>query len=170
MVREIIKPVFSRPGELRVLYPRKTSSLTTDLSLYSKVQDESVVSLCGESCSASTGSLRLSGPKWFHHWTFSTCACNRQLADSLGGETEDSWANGLWFKSAPLWSLCYYFFFSHWGLRKILSLSDVKWWRKYRIVLTACGMYVVIWESSIIDMRIWDKVIYSLLSRAAISK
>ena len=46
--------------------------------------------------------------KWFDR-LFSTC--NRQLADSPGGQTEDSWANGLRFKSAPLWSLCYFFLF-----------------------------------------------------------
>ena len=28
---------------------------------------------------------------------------------------------------------------------------------KYRPLLTACGMYVVKWESSVIDLRIWDK-------------
>ena len=30
--------------------------------------------------------------------------------------------------------------------------------KKYQILLTACGMYVVKWESSIIDLLIWDKI------------
>ena len=30
---------------------------------------------------------------------------------------------------------------------------------KYRPLLTTCGMYVVKWESSVIDLQIWDNVL-----------
>ena len=116
-----------------------------------KVRNESVVSLCSERCNASTGSPWLSCPKWFDR-LFSTC--NRHLADSPGGKTEDSWANGFRFKSAPLWSLCF-FFFLNWGLRKLF----LRWNNEENTGCSTCEMYVVKWESSIIHLQIWDNFV-----------
>ena len=86
MAREIIKPVFSRPREIRVLSQEDLLAHESPLTCPStrKVRDESIVSLCSERYNAgtSTGSPSPSGPKWFDR-LFSTC--NRQLADSPGG-------------------------------------------------------------------------------------
>ena len=45
--------------------------------------------------------------------------------ESPGGQTEESWSNGLQLKFALLWSLCYFtFFFPNWGLRNSKSLRS----------------------------------------------
>ena len=76
---------------------------------------------------------------------------------------EDSWANGLHFKWALLLSFCV-----HFSLFPIEYLDNSKSFRpelkmmKKRpdnFLLTACGMYVVKRESSIIDLPIWDKTV-----------
>ena len=66
MAREIIKAVFSRPREIRVLSQlgRLARSPLTCPSTR-KMRDESVVSLCSERYNASTGSPWPSGPKRF---------------------------------------------------------------------------------------------------------
>ena len=63
MAREIIKPVFSRPREIRVLSQEDWLVHHWLVLLLEKVPDESVVSLCSECYNASTGSPWPSGPK-----------------------------------------------------------------------------------------------------------
>ena len=62
------------------------------------------------------------------------------------------------------------FSFSNWGLRKFYVFpvwnneeTTAYYFRKkpeimnkYQTLLNTCGMYVVKWESSVIDLRIWD--------------
>ena len=45
--------------------------------------------------------------------------------------------------------------FSLFNLKTFLSLSDVN--KEEKLPDIACGMYVVKWDSSIIDLRIWNK-------------
>ena len=74
--------------------------------------------------------------------------------------------------SCPLCSsLCYFtfFFFSNWGIRKfwvflVWNNEETTWYilgkleimTKKRLLSTACGTYVVKWESSFFDLWIWD--------------
>ena len=85
-----------------------------------------------------TPALWLSSPHWAKCMTkskFLETACKnncthtsapRHVRVPRSRNFSDCWANGLRFKSAPLWSLCSFFSLSNWGLRKILSLSEVK--------------------------------------------
>ena len=81
MAREIIKPVFSRPREIRVLSQEDWFAHHWLVLLLKKCETKASC-LCSERYNASTGSPWPSGQKWFDR-LFSTC--NRQLADSPGG-------------------------------------------------------------------------------------
>ena len=84
-----------------------------------KVRDESVVSLCSECCNASTGSPWLSGLIDF----FPPAIVSSQIAQVDRPKILERMV----FGSSPLLSRVFAtFFFSNWGLRKILSLLDVK--------------------------------------------
>ena len=139
-------------------------------------RDTIASSLCiANACkrSAGTGSQWRS-LKWFHRFFFPPSFVNSQIAQVNRPKFLERMVSR--FKSALLQSLCYFTFF----LSQIEDLENSKSFRceimkkqpdiisgkaetmnKDWPLLTPCGMYVVKWESSVIDLRIWDNPSYS---------
>ena len=107
MARKIIKLVFSRPREIRFLSEKDQLAhhCLSTRKCETKASSRCVVNACKRSAGTDTESKAVPEMVWS---VFSTYI--RQLADSPGEQTEDSWAYGLRFKSTLLRSLCYFTF------------------------------------------------------------
>ena len=112
---------FEAEGNMSLIPGRLARSPLTCPSIQ-KVRGENVVYLCSERCNAGTGSLWPSGAKSFDQ-RLPPAIVNSQIAQVDRPKILERMVFG---SSPPLSGVFVTFSLSNWGLRKFLSLSEVK--------------------------------------------
>ena len=121
-INAINRPYFSRPREIRVLSREDWLAHNWLVLLLEKCETKASF-LCAVSATMQAQVVRGRPVQNGLIDFFPPAIVNSQIAQVDRPKILEQMVFG---SSAPLWSLCYFFSLSNWGLRKILSLSEVK--------------------------------------------